>query len=69
MPAETATGVRVAGGRTLLADGPFADTKEVLGGFGIIEAADPDEAFDVAARVSAARLGGCVEVRPSSFSA
>jgi hypothetical protein len=40
-PAETATCVRVAGGRTLMTDGPFADTKEVLGGFVLIEAANP----------------------------
>ncbi|WP_433466112.1 YciI family protein [Spirillospora sp. CA-128828] len=63
-PAETATCVRVAGGRTLLTDGPFADTKEVLGGLCLIEAADLDEALEVAARLPAARLGGVVEVRP-----
>jgi hypothetical protein len=62
--AETATCVRVAGGRTLMTDGPFADTKEVLGGFALIEAADLDEAIEVAARVPAARYGGVVEVRP-----
>jgi len=64
MPAETATSVRVTGGRTLLTDGPFADTKEVLGGFALIEAANLDEALDLAARIPAARLGGAVEVRP-----
>jgi hypothetical protein len=63
-PAETATCVRVAGGRTLMTDGPFADTKEVLGGFALIEAANLDEAIEVATRVPAARLGGTVEVRP-----
>jgi hypothetical protein len=63
-PAETATTVRVVGGRTLLTDGPFAETKEVLGGICVIEAADLDEALDVAARVPAARFGGTVEVRP-----
>ncbi|TDE22018.1 YciI family protein [Actinomadura sp. 6K520] len=62
--AEPATSVRVAGGRTLLTDGPFADTKEVLGGIYLIEAADLDEAIDMAARVPAVRLGGAVEVRP-----
>ncbi|WP_433443471.1 YciI family protein [Nonomuraea sp. CA-141351] len=50
-----ATSVRVVGCRTLMTDGPFADTKEVLGGFCLIEAA---------ARIPAARLGGAVEVRP-----
>ncbi len=63
-PAETATCVRVAGGRTLMTDGPFADTKEVLGGLVLIEAANLDEAIEVAARVPVARLGGVVEVRP-----
>ncbi|NRQ40364.1 hypothetical protein HII36_52385 [Nonomuraea sp. NN258] len=63
-PVETATSVRVAGGKTLMTDGPFADTKEVLGGFCVIEAADLDEAIEVAARVPAARLGGVVEIRP-----
>ncbi|MDF5758652.1 YciI family protein [Spongiactinospora sp. TRM90649] len=61
---ETATCVRVHGGRTLLTDGPFADTKEVLGGFCVVEAADLDEALELAARVPAARFGGTVEVRP-----
>jgi hypothetical protein len=63
-PAETATSVRVVGGRTLMTDGPFADTKEVLGGFYLIEAANLDEAIELAARTPAARLGGAVEVRP-----
>jgi hypothetical protein len=63
-PAETATSVRVVGGRTLITDGPFADTKEVLGGFCLIEAADLDEVLELAARIPAARLGGTVEVRP-----
>ncbi|NBE96839.1 hypothetical protein FE391_24170 [Nonomuraea sp. KC401] len=62
--AETATCVRVAGGRTLMTDGPFADTKEVLGGFCLVEAADLDEAIELAARIPAARFGGTVEVRP-----
>ena len=63
-PAETATTVRVSGGRTLMTDGPFADTKEVLGGICVIEAANLDEATELAARIPAARLGGAVEVRP-----
>jgi hypothetical protein len=63
-PVETATCVRVVGGRTLMTDGPFADTKEVLGGFAFIEAANLDEAIELAAHVPAARLGGTVEVRP-----
>jgi hypothetical protein len=63
-PAETATSVRVVGGRTLMTDGPFADTKEVLGGFCLVEAANLDEVLELAARSPAARLGGAIEVRP-----
>ncbi len=63
-PAETATCVRVAGGRTLMTDGPFADTKEVLGGLYLLEAANLDEAIELAARIPVTRFGGTVEVRP-----
>jgi hypothetical protein len=56
--------VRVAGGRTLMTDGPFADTKEVLGGLVLIEAANLDEAIEVAARIPVTRFGGIVEIRP-----
>ncbi|UPK73630.1 YciI family protein [Nocardioidaceae bacterium SCSIO 66511] len=60
---EMATSVRVGGGRTLMTDGPFADTKEVLGGVALIEAANLDEAIELAVRVPTARHG-VVEVRP-----
>ncbi len=63
-PAATATTVRVQDGRTLTTDGPFAETKEALGGYYLIEADDLDAAIELAARVPAARLGGAVEVRP-----
>jgi hypothetical protein len=63
-PVETATTVRVQDGRTLTTDGPFADTKEVFGGYYLFEAGDLDEAIGLAARIPAARLGGAVEVRP-----
>ena len=63
-PAATATTVRVNGGNTLTTDGPFAETKEALGGFYLIEADDLDAALEIAARVPAARLGGSVEIRP-----
>ena len=63
-PAETATCVRVAGGRKLMTDGPFADTKEVLGGFCLVEAANLDEVLELAERVPVTRYGGIVEVRP-----
>ena len=63
-PAETATCVRIAGGKTLMTDGPFADTKEVLGGFVLIEAANLNEAIELAAGIPITRYGGVVEVRP-----
>jgi len=63
-PATTATTVRVNDGRTLTTDGPFAETKEALGGYYLLEAADLDDAIEVAARIPAARLGGAIEVRP-----
>ena len=49
---------------TLTTDGPFAETKEALGGFFLFEADDLDAAIELAARIPAARLGGAVEVRP-----
>ena len=61
---DTATTVRVRNDKTLLTDGPFAETKEVLGGFYTVEADDIDAALEVAARIPAARMGGKVEVRP-----
>jgi hypothetical protein len=63
-PPETATTVRVEDGRTLTTDGPFAESKEVLGGYYLLEADDLDAAIAMAARIPAARLGGAVEVRP-----
>jgi hypothetical protein len=61
---EAATTVRVKDGETLTTDGPFASTKEALGGFLVLEADDLDAAIALASRVPAARLGGAVEVRP-----
>ncbi|TMM16358.1 MAG: hypothetical protein E6F96_11340 [Actinobacteria bacterium] len=63
-PVETATTVRVQDGRALTTDGPFADTKEVFGGYYVFEAQNMDEAIELAARVPAARFGGGVEIRP-----
>ncbi len=63
-PAETATTVRHSPADVLITDGPFADTKEVLGGYYVLEAADLDEALEFAQRIPAVRLGGAVEVRP-----
>jgi len=59
----TATTVRVRDGKTLATDGPFAETKEQLGGFYLIDATDLNEAIQIAARIPGARIG-CVEVRP-----
>jgi hypothetical protein len=63
-PVETATTVRYGGDENLIIDGPFADTKEVLGGYFVFEASNLDEALEVAQRIPAVRLGGAVEVRP-----
>src|ERR671933_1207428 len=63
-PMETATTVRHGGGEGLITDGPYADTKEVLGGYFVFEASTLDEVLEVAQRIPAVRLGGAVEVRP-----
>jgi hypothetical protein len=62
-PTSMATSVRVRDGKRLVTDGPFAETREQLGGFFLIEAKDLDEAMAVAARIPMARRG-TVEVRP-----
>jgi len=62
-PVATATTVRVKDGKTLTTDGPFAETKEQLGGYFLIEAKDLDEAIAIAARIPDAR-NGSIEVRP-----
>jgi hypothetical protein len=62
-PTNTASSVRVRDGQTLTTDGPFAETKEALGGFYVVEAADLDEAIAYAARIPGARTG-TVEIRP-----
>jgi hypothetical protein len=63
-PIETARTVRVQDGETLIADGPFAETKEVFGGYFLMDADDLDSAIDIAARIPATRMGGVVEIRP-----
>lgn len=62
-PVATATTVRVRDGKRLTTDGPFAETREQLGGFYMIEAKDLDEALAIAERCPAARFGS-IEVRP-----
>jgi len=63
MPTSTATTVRVRDGKTLTTDGPFAETKEALGGFYVIDCANLDEAIAAASRIPGARSGS-VEIRP-----
>jgi hypothetical protein len=66
-PTSTATTVRVTGGKggdLVTTDGPFAETKEVLTGFYLLECADLDEAVTLAAQIPAAWTGGTIEVRP-----
>ncbi|HEX9236632.1 MAG TPA: YciI family protein [Actinomycetota bacterium] len=63
MPTATATSVRVRDGKTLSTDGPFAETKEQLGGYYVIQCENLDEAIDAGSRIPAAR-GGTIEVRP-----
>jgi len=62
-PVATATTVRVREGKTMTTDGPFAETKEVLGGFYILNCKDLDEAIEMAAKIPGAKYGA-IEVRP-----
>jgi hypothetical protein len=62
-PTATATTVRVRDGKTLTTDGPFAETREQLGGYYLVEAKDLDQATKLAARIPRAQLGS-IEVRP-----
>jgi hypothetical protein len=63
-PAATATTVRVQDGKSVMTDGPFAETKEVFGGYFVAQADDLDAALALAERIPAIRMGGSVEVRP-----
>jgi hypothetical protein len=62
-PVATATSVRVREGKSLVTDGPFAETREQLGGFYLVNAQDLDEAIAIATRIPGARVG-TVEIRP-----
>jgi hypothetical protein len=62
-PTTTATTVRIRDGKTLTTDGPFAETREQLGGYYLVEAKDLDAALAIAARIPGARFGS-IEVRP-----
>jgi hypothetical protein len=63
-PVTTATTVRSRDGQNVTTDGPFAETKEALGGFYLVEAKDLDEALEFGAACPAVKYGGSVEVRP-----
>jgi hypothetical protein len=62
-PTSTATSVRIREGKSLVTDGPFAETREQLGGYFLIDAQDLDEAIGIAARIPGAKRG-TVEIRP-----
>jgi hypothetical protein len=63
-PTSTATTVRSKDGKPVTTDGPFAETKEQLGGYYLVEARNLDDAIAMAARIPVVRMGGAVEVRP-----
>ena len=63
-PTSTSTTVREKNGKPVMMDGPFAETKEQLGGYYLVECKDLDEAISIAARIPSVRLGGSIEVRP-----
>jgi len=70
-PTSTATTVRMQNGKTLVTDGPFAETKEQLGGYYIIDCKNLDEAIEWAAKIPTACQGqeGCIEIRPMRWQA
>ena len=61
---STATTVRAQNGRPVITDGPFAETKEQLGGYHLVDCKDLDEAIGIAMRIPTLRVGGAIEVRP-----
>src|ERR1051325_9206118 len=63
-PAASATTLRISGGKRLLSDGPFAETKEQLGGFYLVDASNLDEAVELASKMPHLQDGGSVEIRP-----
>jgi hypothetical protein len=63
-PTSMATTVREKSGKRVITDGPFAETKEQLGGYHLIECQDLDEALALAGRIPTLRVGGAIEVRP-----
>jgi hypothetical protein len=66
-PSSLSTTVRVSHGKPVITDGPFAETREQLGGYHVLECRDLDEALALAARVPTLKVGGTIEVRPLEF--
>ena len=62
--ADSATTVRVQAGETVVTDGPYAEIKDAIGGYGILDVEDLDAAIEIAAKVPAASRGGGIEIRP-----
>jgi len=65
---RSATTVRGRNGKPVITDGPFAETKEQLGGYHLLDCKDLDEALAIAARIPTLRVGGTIEVRPLAYS-
>src|SRR6185503_16248324 len=65
---SSATTVRGRNGKPVITDGPFAETKEQLGGYHLLDCKDLDEALAIAARIPTLRVGGTIEVRPLAYS-
>jgi hypothetical protein len=63
-PSSASTTVRERNGKPVVTDGPFAETKEQLGGYHLVECKDLDEALAIAARIPSVRVGASIEVRP-----
>jgi hypothetical protein len=63
----TATTVRASNGRTVVMDGPYAETKEQLGGYHVVDCKDLDDALSLASRIPTVRVGGTIEVRPLAY--
>jgi len=63
-PVTTATTIRAQNGRTVIMDGPFAETKEHLGGYHLMECENLDEAISIASRIPTIPFGGTIEIRP-----
>src|SRR5262245_56687253 len=63
-PSTTSTTVRARNGKPVVTDGPFAETKEQLGGYHVVECKDLDEALAIAGRIPTIHVGGAIEVRP-----